>query len=58
LNETVSKVSIHRRLVGKRMGKNPGQPMVIENRPGSNSMIAAEIAARARQWLQAFHGDD
>src|SRR3984893_15144648 len=35
------------RLSGKQMKSNLGQPIVIENRPGNSSMIAAETVARA-----------
>jgi tripartite-type tricarboxylate transporter receptor subunit TctC len=35
------------RLVGKQMEVILGQPIVVENRPGNSSMIAAETVARA-----------
>ena len=35
------------RLVGKQMEGALGQPIVVENRPGNSSMIAAETVARA-----------
>ncbi len=35
------------RLVGQRMSEDFGQPVVIENRPGGNTVIAAQAAARA-----------
>lgn len=35
------------RLVGKYMEQKFGQPVVIENRPGNSSMIAADSVARA-----------
>jgi tripartite-type tricarboxylate transporter receptor subunit TctC len=35
------------RLVGKHMEQTFGQPVVVENRPGNSSMIAAETVARA-----------
>jgi tripartite-type tricarboxylate transporter receptor subunit TctC len=35
------------RLVGKQMEVNLGQPIVVENRPGNSSMIAAEAVMRA-----------
>ncbi len=35
------------RLVGKQMEASLGQPIVVENRPGNSSMIAAEAAMRA-----------
>jgi tripartite-type tricarboxylate transporter receptor subunit TctC len=35
------------RLVGKHLEATLGQPVVVENRPGNSSMIAAETVARA-----------
>ncbi len=35
------------RLVGKHMEQKFGQAVVVENRPGNSSMIAAEAVARA-----------
>jgi tripartite-type tricarboxylate transporter receptor subunit TctC len=35
------------RLVGKPIETKLGQPVVVENRPGNSSMIAAEAVARA-----------
>src|SRR5262245_62055744 len=35
------------RLVGQRMSENFRQPVVIENRPGGNTAIGAQVAARA-----------
>ena len=35
------------RLVGKRLQETLGQPIVIENRPGANSMIGTEVVVRA-----------
>src|SRR4029077_20209224 len=35
------------RLVGKQMETSLGQPIVVENRPGNSSMIAAEAMVRA-----------
>jgi tripartite-type tricarboxylate transporter receptor subunit TctC len=35
------------RLVGKPMEAKLGQPVIVENRPGNSSMIAAEAVARA-----------
>src|SRR5450631_1586797 len=35
------------RLVAKQMEAGLGQPIVVENRPGNSSMIAAESVARA-----------
>src|SRR5258708_32099232 len=42
-----SAADILARLVGKRMEVSLGQPIVVENRPGNSSMIAAESVARA-----------
>jgi tripartite-type tricarboxylate transporter receptor subunit TctC len=42
-----SAADILARLVGKSMEVNLGQPIVVENRPGNSSMIAAETVARA-----------
>jgi tripartite-type tricarboxylate transporter receptor subunit TctC len=42
-----SAADILARLVGKQMEAGLGQPIVVENRPGNSSMIAAETVARA-----------
>lgn len=42
-----SAADILTRLVGKQMEVSLGQPIVVENRPGNSSMIAAETVARA-----------
>ena len=42
-----SAADILARLVGKQMEVSLGQPVVVENRPGNSSMIAAETVARA-----------
>ena len=42
-----SAADILARVVGKRMEVSLGQPIVVENRPGNSSMIAAEAVARA-----------
>jgi tripartite-type tricarboxylate transporter receptor subunit TctC len=42
-----SAADILARLVAKQMEADLGQPIVIENRPGNSSMIAAESVARA-----------
>lgn len=36
------------RVVGKEIGETLGQPVVVENRPGAGSNIAAEMVARAK----------
>lgn len=35
------------RLVAERLGAGWGKPVVVENRPGGNALIGAEVAARA-----------
>src|SRR6187455_3248247 len=35
------------RLIAQEMGKNIGQQVVVENRPGAGSAIAAELTAKA-----------
>src|SRR5690554_627983 len=35
------------RVVGKEIGESLGQPVVVENRPGAGSNIAAEMVARS-----------
>src|SRR5712671_3085448 len=42
-----SAADILARLVGKQMEATLGQPIVVENRPGNSSMIAAETVTRA-----------
>jgi tripartite-type tricarboxylate transporter receptor subunit TctC len=42
-----SAADILARLVGKQMESSLGQPIVVENRPGNSSMIAAEAVMRA-----------
>jgi tripartite-type tricarboxylate transporter receptor subunit TctC len=42
-----SAADILARLLGKQMEVTLGQPVVVENRPGNSSMIAAETVARA-----------
>jgi tripartite-type tricarboxylate transporter receptor subunit TctC len=42
-----SAADILARLVGKQMEAGLGQPVVVENRPGNSSMIAAESVVRA-----------
>src|SRR5712672_1090189 len=42
-----SAADILARLVGKQMEVSLGQPIVVENRPGNSSMIAADAVARA-----------
>jgi tripartite-type tricarboxylate transporter receptor subunit TctC len=36
------------RVVGQPLGARLGQPLVVDNRPGSNGNIAAEVAAKSR----------
>jgi tripartite-type tricarboxylate transporter receptor subunit TctC len=40
-------VDLHARHIGAKMSENLGQPVVIENRPGGNTHIAAEVVAKA-----------
>src|ERR1700704_1263933 len=35
------------RLIGQRMSEDWGQPVVVENRPGGNTIIGAQVAAKA-----------
>ena len=35
------------RLLGQKMSEDWGQPVVIENRPGANTIIGAQAAAKA-----------
>ena len=35
------------RLIGQRMSEDWGQPVVVENRPGGNTVIGAQAAAKA-----------
>jgi tripartite-type tricarboxylate transporter receptor subunit TctC len=42
-----SAADILARLLGKQMEVKLGQPMIVENRPGNSSMIAAEAVGRA-----------
>jgi tripartite-type tricarboxylate transporter receptor subunit TctC len=42
-----SSADILARLVGKHLEAKLGQPVIVENRPGNSSMLAAETVARA-----------
>jgi tripartite-type tricarboxylate transporter receptor subunit TctC len=42
-----SAADILARLVGKQIETSLGQPVIVENRPGNSSMVAAEAVARA-----------
>jgi tripartite-type tricarboxylate transporter receptor subunit TctC len=52
-------VDVIARTVGTPLGERLGQAVVVDNRPGSNGNIAAEIAARARpDGYTLFMGSD
>ncbi|MSQ52148.1 MAG: tripartite tricarboxylate transporter substrate binding protein [Betaproteobacteria bacterium] len=40
-------VDLHARHVGAKMAENLGQPIVIENRPGGNTHVGAEVVVRS-----------
>jgi tripartite-type tricarboxylate transporter receptor subunit TctC len=40
-------VDLHARHIGAKMGENLAQPIVVENRPGGNTHIGAEVVAKA-----------
>ena len=40
-------VDLHARYVGAKMAENLGQPVVIENRPGGNTHVGAEVVTHA-----------
>ena len=47
------------RTVGQALGERLGQQVVVDNRPGSNGNVAAELAARAvPNGYTLFHGFD
>jgi tripartite-type tricarboxylate transporter receptor subunit TctC len=46
-NSAGSSPDLTMRLLGDRLGKAFGQPFLIENRPGGEQLIAAELAAKA-----------
>src|SRR5438874_13129167 len=35
------------RLIGQKMGDDPGQQIVVDNRPGANTIIGAQAVAKA-----------
>lgn len=49
-------VDLHARYIGAKMGENLGQPVVVEDRPGGNTHIAAEyVAHSAADGYTLFH---
>jgi tripartite-type tricarboxylate transporter receptor subunit TctC len=40
-------IDLAARAVGQRLAESLGQPFVVENRPGGNTIVSAELAARA-----------
>ena len=40
-------IDLTARAVGQRLAENMGQPFVVENRPGGNTIVSAELAAKA-----------
>ncbi len=49
-------VDLHARYIGQKMAENLGQPVVIEDRPGGNTHIAAEFVAHsAPDGYTLFH---
>jgi tripartite-type tricarboxylate transporter receptor subunit TctC len=40
-------IDLAARAVGQRLAESLGQPFVVENRPGGNTIVSAEMAARA-----------
>ncbi len=46
------------RMIGERMSADFGQGVVIDNRPGANTVIGAQVVAEGRaRWLHAADGD-
>ncbi len=49
-------VDLHARYIGQKMAENLGQPVVVEDRPGGNTHIAAEyVAHSAPDGYTLFH---
>jgi tripartite-type tricarboxylate transporter receptor subunit TctC len=40
-------IDLSARAIGQRMGESLGQPFVVENRAGGNTIVSAELAAKA-----------
>lgn len=45
------------RLIADSLSRSLGQPVVVDNKPGANATLAAELVARAKpRWLHHPHG--
>ena len=41
-------IDLTARAVGQRLAESMGRPFVVENRPGGNTIVSAELAAKAQ----------